>query len=327
MKRQMNDDVTHIWESYNLGKAALEQYDSITGQANLMHNQPKFMNTTKMDKTSDFELNENDDDTILRDFQEIRQLKSPQFDKNEIFSKETVFASIKPKVNDTFRDVNSDFYTMAREKLQKEFDELSVLALKAATPTSISKKWNPMKEKEIEAWKSKVNENNRSPNHRNLEETIDDFYRKRDEKLSENQIKRHSEDRSLITQINAVSNIQSEMETRIEQEDSPMKSQNKILTAEPKNLNAEIDNKESAHKSALNESKSSDNDSANIRKMEHIEPTVIITSKIGTLNLNESLTDPKNVFTKLSSIESDEDSSLQISIGPIQPSKSDDFWI
>lgn len=337
MKRQMNDDVTNIWDSYNLSKAALEQYDSVSGQAN--NNQPKFINTTNVDRALNFELNENenDDDSILRELQDIRQVTSPQFDKNEIFSGETMFGSKKPaKVHDICRAADTNFYTMAREKLQKEFDELSGLALKATTPTSISKKWNPTKEKEIEAWKSKVNENNKISNHRDLEETIDDFYQKRDAKSSENKIEKHLEffeDKTV--QVNAVTKTQPETDTQIEQKDSPKKSESKISTAESKSSNPEIELNKSANPLNVlfeqkqhdsNESKSSDNVSVDIWKGEHIEPTVIITSKIAKLNLSGS-TNPKNVFTKLSSNESDVDSSLQISIGPTQPSKSDDFWI
>lgn len=320
MKRQMNDDVTHIWDSYNLSKAALEQYDSVSGQANLMHNQSKFINTTNIDRALNFELNENenDDDSILHEFHEIRQIKSPQFDKKPIESKKPMEA------HDTCRAVNTNLYTQAREQLQKEFNELSELALKATTSTSISKKWNPMKEKEIEAWKSRVNENNKISNCRDLQETIDNFYRKRDEKSSENQIKKQCEvfeDKKIP--FKAGMNTEPE---KIEQEHSPIKSQNKISISESKSLNPEIGPEESTH--ALNEPESSDNDSANNGKEEHIEPTIIIASKIAKLNLNESSTNPKtSIFTKLSSLESGEDSSLQISIGPTQPSKSDDFWI
>lgn len=328
MKRQMNDDVTHIWDSYNLSKAALEQYDCVSGQANLMQNQPKCTNTTNIDRALNFPRNENDDDSILREFQEIRQIKSPQFEKSEIFAKETVFGNKKPvKAHDT------NVYTMARERLQKEFDELSALAHKTTSPTSISKKWNPTKEKEIEAWKSKVNENTMISNSRDLEQTIDDFYRKKDEKLIENKIKKHCEVREdKKIPLNAENN-------RSEQENSPIKWQSNILTAKSNQLNPKIEGKGSTNaldvqgekeKSDLkiaNESKSSDNDSENIEKVEHIEPTVIITSKIAKLNLDGNSNKPKEVFTKLSSIESGEDSSLQISIGPAQPSKSGDFWI
>lgn len=335
MKRQMNDDVTHIWDSYNLSKAALEQYDCVSGQANLMHNQPKCINTTNIDRALSSGLNDNDDDSILREFQEIRQVKSPQFEKGEIFPRETVFGNKKPvKAHDT------NVYTMARERLQKEFDELSALALKTTTPTSISKKWNPMKEKEIEVWKCKVNENNMISSGRDLQQTIDEFYRKRDEKFSENESEKHCKVRGDKTiPLNAGDDIQSNTDTRSEQENSPTKRQDNILAAKSNQLNPEIEAKGSTNALMVqdeqgptdfkkaNESKSSDNDSENIGKVEHIESTVIITSRIAKLNLNESSTEPKEVFTKLSSIESGENSSLQISIGPAQPSKSDDFWI
>lgn len=324
MKRQMKEDVTNIWDSYNLSKAALEQYDCASGQANLTHNQPKLISTTNIDGAPNFELNdnENDDDSILCELQEIRQVRSPQFDKNEIFSREAVFGSKKPaNVHGTCRAANTNFYTLTREKLQKEFDELSGLALKATTSTSISKKWNPTKEKEIEAWKSKVCD---------LEETIDDFYRKRDAKSSENKIEKRFEffeDKTV--QVSALTKTQPEIETQIEQEDSPKKSESKISTAESKSSNPEIELNESAKQEQpdSNESKSSVDVSVDMWKGEHIEPTVIITSKIAKLNVSGS-TDPKNIFTKLSSIESDVDSSLPISIGgPTQPSKSDGFWI
>lgn len=333
-KRQINDDVTHIWDSYNLSKAALEQYECVSGQANLMHNQPKLMNTTKIDRALNLELNENDDDSILREFQEIKQIKSPQFDKNEIFPKQTVFGGKKSmKVDGTCSAINSILYRKAQEKLQKEFDELSGL-----TPTSMSKKWNPTKKAEIEVWKSKVNEDNKISNGRDLQETIDSFYRKRNEESSENKIDKHCEvleDNTIP--FNAASYTQSEIYAQIEQEDLLTKCQSKILTAHPKNLSLKIEPKKSTNtlnveqkqsdSKIANDSKSSDDDSTNIRKEEYIEPTVIITSKIANINLNGSSTNRTDVFEKLSSNESGEDSSLQISIGPKQPSKSDDFWI
>lgn len=91
-KKQMNDDASRIWENYSISKAALTKFDKIGEKhSTLTVFQPNFTDASKQDQVfnSTFYDDVNIAD-VLKDLNEIKRLKSPQFNKNETFPKESL---------------------------------------------------------------------------------------------------------------------------------------------------------------------------------------------------------------------------------------------
>lgn len=322
-KEQMNTNVTQIWESYNLSKAALEQFDSIVGQTNLMSNCSKFINTTNIDYALNDELN--DTDELLLDLQELRELKSPEFDKNEVFSTEKVFAK-KPRSNEF------DFTSFVDKSPPKQLDKVkkpdifqnefhnfpdSTMQFNAVTDLPLAS--TPMK-------------HDRKPileiPPRKTANGIDDYLNKNVGHVNEVSFKR-----AVASDTMEVSGDQMKFES-----DSHKKTQEaKLNEMKPKEVKPKEPTKkpeEAQEKNQTINGFSKQNGFAITEKIiEAVVPKTIpiepvaSTSKLSTENLNENVEKSTPIFTRLSSIESGDDTSDRISIGPAQISKEDDFWI
>lgn len=109
-KQQMTDDATKIWENYSLSKAAIEKYNMIEDKlghttayhSKLAMNMTPIMNSTFQD---DIDIEE-----LLNDLNEIKRLKSPQFNRNEAFAKKSIFPSRDQETSNHLKvDMNSAF--------------------------------------------------------------------------------------------------------------------------------------------------------------------------------------------------------------------------
>lgn len=91
-KQQMSENASKIWENYSLSKAALTKFDRIGAKpsaASIFH--PNLSVTLKQDQVFNSTFYDDVDIAeVLKDLNEIKRLKSPKFNKNEAFPKETL---------------------------------------------------------------------------------------------------------------------------------------------------------------------------------------------------------------------------------------------
>lgn len=107
-KQQMNEDASKIWENYSLSKAALADYGKTEDKHTIPHS--NVIDTMKMDTVLNSTFhNDVDIEEVLKDLNEIKQLKGPTFNKKETFSKESIwppkFSSYKVNTNSGNRPV------------------------------------------------------------------------------------------------------------------------------------------------------------------------------------------------------------------------------
>lgn len=104
----MNEDASKIWENYSLSKAALAEYNKTEDKHIIPHS--NVIDTMKMDTVLNSTFhNDVDIEEVLKDLNEIKQLKSPTFNKKEAFSKESIlppkFSNYKINTNFGIRPV------------------------------------------------------------------------------------------------------------------------------------------------------------------------------------------------------------------------------
>lgn len=93
LKQQMSDDASKIWENYTLSKAALAQFDKIEDKHNIAAAvyQSKLADSVKVDHVLNSTFYDDVDiEEVLKDLREIKRLKSPRFNKNEAFPKNSL---------------------------------------------------------------------------------------------------------------------------------------------------------------------------------------------------------------------------------------------
>lgn len=302
LKQQMNADVTQIWENYNLSKAALEQYDSVVGQANLTSNVSKFLNTTIIDGTANDKMSEYDD--ILKDLEEIKQLASPQFDKDDLFPTEIIF----PKNDRTSKDLDTTPVEMSTKNLPNELSDFNGKVKKAESlfrkifETSTPKK---NETKQIDEVKMKTAKSNKKTLN-----GIDDY-------LNQSKHDLITSEHSIIESDKVPANETPTNEPIQQKEFKTSTLQNDVVGDKKSTVNTlnKISTNADAPENVTDTAK-------NVEKIMDNTP-IASTSKQFT---NGQKTVP--TFAKLSSIESGDDTtSERISIGPSQTIKDDDFWI
>lgn len=148
-KQQMNEDASKIWENYSLSKAALADYGKTEDKHTIPHS-----NVMKMDTVLNSTFhNDVDIEEVLKDLNEIKQLKSPTFNKKETFSRESI---LRPKFSSYKVTTNFEIQPLI-DQSKKLFDTQVKVKLPENQNTMIPQKTHDIlprndeaKEKQIE---------------------------------------------------------------------------------------------------------------------------------------------------------------------------------
>lgn len=321
-KIQLKQDVSKIWENYNLEKAALVQYSPSVEQANVFTNQSKLVQTRDIDSVLKDTIKEDAEiQDFLKDLHKIKPFESPfeNLSINDILDKRKV----------TISQAASKVSTAIQERVGKIFES------KAPKQVKIVEDKNYLYESQIPAKISDASNSSSS---------------------AESEINRiMNEDPVLNAYIlpktieksvpNPITTTVAEKELQIEAVEVKNKENHNSLKPFPRNNGltnghkAEIDGKntnemkaphlEDPKESAVQQPREVDDIVAVKESPEKSLPNVEsqkLTNGYATKS-TEVVIRPSAFITKISSTESEMDDSPQISIGPTQDTKSPDFWI
>lgn len=325
LKQQMNSDVTQIWKNYNFSKAALEQFETIN---------PKLIHTTNIDFTLDDKVT--DDDDLLKDLHEIRQLRSPQLVK-QAFSQQKVLnwknqisnydlsppKTVLLNVNDSSKEngYENDIKTNPIGNIHEEMQNITSPKRVRPAMSDLFSTSTPLKDSAASnrmAIDTKTShpigvfrDEDRKSEHSNKKATSNI----EEPKISDSPNVAESTLKEIVHQSPSTEiNQKSMSKNMIHQEKNPQVQKhfsNGVPTINQRGVNMKESLDEiPMEKSTLNEP------IASTSKLQLPHPKI-----------NGFFDKSSPMFTKLSSIESGDDTSDQISIGPAHILNSDDFWI